>query len=45
MRPPLFRRELAGEFAGFSGQTAAGCCFRVVKFFQKKNERMGGGTL
>ncbi len=31
MLAPLFRRKLAGEFAGFRGQTAPGGCFRVIK--------------
>ena len=33
MLAPLFRRQLAGQFAGFRGQTAARSCFRIVGFF------------
>jgi hypothetical protein len=31
MFPALFRGELAGQLAGFGGQTAAGGFFRVVE--------------
>ena len=31
MFPALFRRELAGQLAGFGGQTAAGRFVRVVE--------------
>ena len=32
MFPALFRRELAGQLAGFGGQSAAGGFLRVVEF-------------
>ena len=32
MLPSLFRGELAGQLAGFCGQTAPGGCFRIVGF-------------
>jgi len=33
MLAPLFRRQLAGQFAGFRGQTAASGRFRIVGLF------------
>ena len=45
MFPALFRRELAGQLAGFGGQTAAGGFFRVVELLWRGALRLSHNWL